>query len=229
MSKKAMWNRRHIPFCADPENHVLVQTRESTFWRKKRSKGRLNEAFARNADLSKQSGPASRRVVQRLLPFLKGIDRGRLTLRISHAFRKSLKEYEKMNFSTLKGLEMQRDHPLHQLLLTDYKVVKDGSGCTITIAIEKDCVKKRNRIVSHFYFEGLLLYGDPAIENGLRVESTESKLYPFGEEPREVCRLCLSLPQDDMPWMVLLKVSCLEGHEMAVHPMHYGMKIIEAG
>jgi hypothetical protein len=41
-------------------------------------------------------------------------------------------------------------------------------------------VKKQNRIATHFYFEGLILYGDVTKENGLRISGS------FGEEPTEV-------------------------------------------
>jgi hypothetical protein len=204
---------------------VLVKTREGVHWRKKRRKGKLNESFATNADLSKISGPAASRVVQRLRPFLQGIDGGRLTLRISNALRKGLKEKKRLDLSALEGAEMQRDHPLHQLLLVSYRLVVEDWMFKIKIGVESQCVKKQNSLATHFYFEAVMVYGDVAAENGLRVESTGSRLYAFGEEPEEVCELSLPLPEE-VSWMVLLKVSCLEGNEMAVHPKHYGMKVV---
>jgi hypothetical protein len=91
---------------------VLVKTREGLFWRKKRSKGKSNEDFAANVDLAKISGPAAKNVVLRLRPYLQGIDTGRITLRVSNAFRKALKG--QMRFWALEGTEMQRHHPLHR-------------------------------------------------------------------------------------------------------------------
>jgi hypothetical protein len=117
---------------------------------------------------------------------------------------------------------------LHQILLGPYEVIPKNSVCRIKIGVEKNCVKKQNRLATHFYFEGLILYGDVGDENSLRIESAESKLYAFGEEPNEVCELCLPLPASDASWMVLLKVSCLEGNEMAAHSKHYGMKVVKA-
>jgi hypothetical protein len=72
----------------------------------------------------------------------------------------------------------------------------------------------------------MILYGDVTKEGGLKLGTVESKLYAFGSETTEVCELSLSLPEEDQQWIVLLKVSCLEGNEMAVHPKHYGMKVI---
>lgn len=227
MAKKKRWTKRDIPHCADPENHVLVRTRESIFWRKRRKNKKLNDSFATNADLSKISGPAARQVVRKLRPFLRGIDTGRITLRFSNALRKGLKEKKQLSLSCLEGQEMQRDHPLHQLLLIPYEVIVENLRCCIKISMERNCVKKQNRLATHFYFEGLILYGDLGKENDLKTESTDSRLYAFGEEPEEVCELCLPLPENGASWMVLLKVSCLEGNEMAVHPMHYGMKVLK--
>ena len=227
MPRKKKWGRRDIPYCADPENHVLVKTREGVHWRKKRRNGTLNKHFATNADLSKITGPAASKVVQLLRPFLRGIDGGRLTLRISNALRKGLKEKKRLDLSALEGAEMQRDHPLHQLLLAPYRLLVEDWMFKIKIRIESNCVKKQNSLATHFYFEAVMVYGDVAAENGLRVESTGSRLYAFGEEPEEVCELSLPLLEEEVSWMVLLKVSCLEGNEMAHHPKHYGMKVVK--
>jgi hypothetical protein len=227
MPRKKKWGRRDIPHCADPENHVLVKTREGVHWRKKRRKGKLNEGFATNADLSKITGPAASNVVQRLRPFLKGIDGGRLTLRISNALRKGLKEKKRLDLSALEGVEMQRDYPLHQLLLVPYLLEVEDSMFKIKIGIESKCVKKQNSLATHFYFEAVMVYGDVATENGLRVASIGSRLYAFGEGPEEVCKLSLPLPEKKVSWMALLKVSCLEGNEMGHHPKHYGMKVVK--
>jgi hypothetical protein len=226
MAKKK-GRKRDIPFCADPENRVLVTTREGSFWRKKRMKGKLNASFAKNVDLSKISGPAARNVVGKLRPYFRGIDTGRITLRISNALRNGLKEKGEMRLGALEGAEMQREHPLDRLLLAPYEVIEESSTVTISINIRNHCVKKQNRLATHFYFEAFMLCGDPATATSLRVETTESKLYAFGEEPDEKCELRLSLPEGDVSWMALLKVSCLEGNEMAHHPMHYAMKVVK--
>jgi hypothetical protein len=63
----------------------------------------------------------------------------------------------------------------------------------------------------------------------LRVDSVASPLYVIGAEGEDVCTLSVDLPQADVPWMVLLKVSCLEGNELAAHPRHYGMRVVKAG
>jgi hypothetical protein len=123
---------------------------------------------------------------------------------------------------------MQRDYPLHQLLLAPYEVIQESSAIRIKVTVGKHCLKKQNRLATHFYFEAFIVSGDPATATSLRMETAESKLYQFGEEPNENCELSLNLPERDVSWMALLKVSCLEGNEMAHHPMHYGMKVVKA-
>lgn len=227
MPKKKKWSKRDIPYCADPENYVLVKTKESIFWRRKRIKGKVNASFATNADLSKICGPAASEIVRRLRPFMSGIDAGRITLRVSNALRKLLKEKKQLSLSALEGMEMQRDYPLHQLLVEPYEIIIEGPTCRVRIDVKETCVKKQNALVTNFYFEGMILYGDVTRESGLKSDTVESKLYAFGAEPTEVCELNLSLPEEDLAWIVLLKVSCLEGNEMAVHPKHYGMKVVK--
>jgi hypothetical protein len=98
MPKKKKWSKRDIPHCPDPDNYVLVKTRESVVWRKKRAKGKVNDALAANVDLAKVSGPAARIIICKLRPYMKGIDAGRITLRFSNALRKGLKEKNNLVF-----------------------------------------------------------------------------------------------------------------------------------
>jgi hypothetical protein len=225
--RKRKHGKRDVPHCSDPENHVLVETRESLFWRRRRKRGKLNEAFTTNVDLSKICGPAASKIVRNLRPFMKGIDAGRITLRVSNALRQFLKDKKQLSLSALEEIEIQRDYLLHQLLLVPYEVVVEELTCTIRIGIGEACVKKQNTLATNFYFEGMILYGDVTKEGGLKLDTVESKLYAFGSEPTEVCELNLALPEEDQWWIVLLKVSCLERNEMAVHPKHYGMKVVK--
>jgi hypothetical protein len=52
-------------------------------------------------------------------------------------------------------------------------------------------------------------------------------LYRYFGKQEGVCLLWLPLPQED--WCLFLKVSSLEGKELAVHTKHYRMKVVAAG
>jgi hypothetical protein len=229
MPKRKKWSRQDIPYCAEPDQHVLVVTREGIHWRKKRRKGKLNDSLATNVDLSKISGPAARQVVKKIRPYLNGITTGRVTLRIINSLKKGLKDYKRIDFTSLLGLEIQRDHPLDELLHGSYSIEQHKEHLSIIIAIEKDTIKRHNKLVTHYYFEGILIFGDAGNENGLRVVEMESEVYAFERQAKEHCVINLTLPGESIPWMALLKVSCMEGNEMAVHPRHYGMKVVAVG
>ena len=71
------------------------------------------------------------------------------------------------------------------------------------------------------------MYGDAGKEIGLILECVTSKLYDFKEQGK--CQLALKLPFMKVPWMLLLKTSCIEGSELAAHSKHYGMKVVGTG
>ena len=71
-----------------------------------------------------------------------------------------------------------------------------------------------------------VLSGLPEASGGLKTVSTESRLYAFEDGRKEDCIMSLPLPEAEVPWTVLLKLSCLEGNELAAHTKHYGMKVV---
>jgi hypothetical protein len=229
MHTKKKKTRRDIPYCAEPDQHVFVQTRDGIHWRKKRRKGKLNDSLATNVDLSKISGPAARKVINKLRPYFNGLEPGRITLRIINSLKKGLKEHKRIDLSSLLAMEIQRDHSLDQLLIGRYSIEKNKENLSISIAITKDTIKRYNRLVTHYFFEGVIISGNAGIENGLSVADMESGVYSFELQAKEHCVINLPLPEDGIPWMALLKVSCMEGNEMAVHPRHYGMKVVAVG
>ena len=82
-----------------------------------------------------------------------------------------------------------------------------------------------NNLVTDYYFELILLYGDAGKENGLRTESEDSDVYEIKKDNTPDCKLRMVLPEQ--PWIALLKVNCIEGNELAGSPKLYGMKVVE--
>ena len=80
-----------------------------------------------------------------------------------------------------------------------------------------------------YYIELILLWGDAGSDKGLSVEEAASPVYRIEEDYNTECRLSLVLPPEGQPWMALLKVSCIEGRELAMAPRNYGMKVIAGG
>jgi hypothetical protein len=217
------------PCPGDPNDYIWVKSKERPHWRRKRGKvspARLNEAWQASNNKTSIVSPAASRVRRMIEPYLRGITTGRLNNRISSAFRRSLKACGQMQLKYLKAMECQRDYPLDALLRSDYRVRVNEKNIRIEIPVGSRSMKAHNTLVSDYYFEGVLLYGDAGKEKGLDTMSTESRLYSYYEESGQMCVLTLPFPQDD--WCLFLKVCSLEGKELAVHTKHYRMKVVAA-
>jgi len=218
------------PCPGDPRDYVWVKAKEGAHWRRKRGSvggARLNAGYQASANATTVVSPAAASVRAALMPFLKGLDTGRLNIRIANAFRKSLKEKGSLELTYLKGVELQNAYPLEEML-HQYRVIVKEKTVQIEIPIDKTNVKALNRLVSNYFFEAVLLYGDVNKKGGLKVKSVESVLYGFGGKPETNCILELSLPKKQ-EWCLLLKLSSLEGNQLAAHTKHYRMKVVEAG
>lgn len=216
----------------DSHKYILVKTKEGSHWRRKRgtlTKASLNKGFQKSADATAIASPAAKRIRDKLDEFLKGLDTGRFIANVSGKLRKIYNQKGELDFSLLEGYEVQPYHPLSFLFTGSYLVFVKKSGLSVHIAINRKTVKKHNSLVTGYYFEIILLSGNPGKHQGLRTESEISRLYSFDENKVSDCILDIALPVRKVPWMVLLKVSCLEGNTPAHHPRHYGLKVIKTG
>jgi hypothetical protein len=171
--------------------------------------------------------PVASRVRNKLEAYTHRLATGRLHARLSGLLSKTYKEKGLISFSALRGFEFQKDYPLERLLFTQYQVNKAQDFIELQIPVKNSAIKKHNDLVTDFYFEGILLYGDALAEGALNTAYTVSKPYSFADTDAGACKLILPLPEKNEPWMLMLKVSCLEGNEMAAHFKHYGMRVVE--
>jgi hypothetical protein len=223
--------RKPLPPCPDPEKYILVRTKEGEFWRKKRGTekpARLNTVFAKNVENSKVASPAAKRIVQKLRPFLRELNTGRLTAKLAGAIMRSINVNGEPDFSFLQGFEFQKPH-LGKLLFTQIALARHGDEFVISFPIYPYTMEPKNNLVTDYYFEAVLLYGDVTKENGLRIDSTISPLYPFKDVVETQCVLTLQLPATPFPWMILLKASCQEENRPSVSSNHFGMRVVMVG
>lgn len=215
------------PLNYDRDKYVWVNSKEGSYLRKKRGSikpAMLNTAYEQGANRMKLSAPAASRIVNKLKPYLRGLTTGRLHARISGKLRKGLKETESIELCYLKDLDLQPEHPMGRLLIFPFTVEVTEYELNVRIPITDSTVKQHSNIVTDFYFELVLLYGDATKEQGLRTESEESSVYAIGKAYKNECRLCMVLPEQ--PWIALLKISCIEGNEPAAASRNYGMKVV---
>lgn len=219
---------RAIPPCPDPERYILVQTKEGCFWRLKRGYGTkpatLNEGFARSANAMSITAPAAKRIVHKLRPYLDRMVTGRITVQFSGLLRKHLNKAGVLGYDDFIGFDFQREYPMEKLLVAQVGVERTEDEVGVYIPITHYTVKQHSRLVTNYFFELIVVSGDCTIDNGLRVECVSSEVFAIGETRNNKCSLSLSLIRK--PGFAVLKVSCIEGNEMALSPRNYGMKIV---
>lgn len=93
----------------------------------------------------------------------------------------------------------------------------------VDIDMSFEPMKRHYKIATHYYFELILLYGNPTKENMLRVETEQSLLHSFTESYEADCSMSLQMPMQQ-PWMLGLKACCIEDDRPANHYKYYGMK-----
>ena len=220
-----------IPPCPDPLSYVLVQTKEGSFWRRKRGLGtkgvQLNHSFKISAEGMALTAPSAKRIVGKLKPFLDGLITGRITVRISGKLRKQYNKTGTIDYAYLVNMDLQPDYPLKKLLLAPVSVTVNKDVLNISVPVDYATIKKNSSLVTHYFFEVILISGDCTVNEGLRIESESSDVYPVAVEGQHTCSFSLALP--DRSWFAVLKLSCIEGNEMAASPKNYGLKIVAIG
>ena len=220
-----------LPFSDD---YIWVKTREGSYWRRKRGTVKpatLNDAFTENVRLATLLAPVGKRIIVKLQPFISNLAVGRITLNFSNLLRRALKETGRVDLTFFRHYDFQKKFPLERLLLS-HQVTQSNGQVVVTIPIDHCTIKFQSKLVTDYFFELILLHGDPMKERGLRIESVSSPVYPFQPNnewmKKSVCRLSVELP-DKNPWMVMLKLNSHEGNRMAIHPKHYRMKVVAVG
>jgi hypothetical protein len=231
MPKRKKHSLRHLPPCPDPATYILVKTKEGNFWRRKRgtvTKAALNTAFKANSRAQQVVMPAASRILRKLEPHTRSLSMGRITIKMAGKLLKKYKEKGYIHFAALEGMELQEEYPLDRLLQADYSIKEKNGELIITIDLKKGMVKPQNALVTEYYFEAIVLYGNALKEKGLRIHSVESPLFSFRKKTVTICELRIDMPPAGKPWLLLLKVNCLEGNELAHHHKNYAMKVVKA-
>lgn len=229
MSRRKKRNRKRPPN-PDPKLYEWVNSSEGGYYRERKPEGSdINDSLTANKNATRSLAAGIKRIRDRLEEYTRSLDPGRVQAKMSGKLGEPFKETGRLEFSALKGYDFQKEHVLENLLLTQYKVHVYDNEVELLIPVAAWTLKKHNSLVTDFYFEGILLFGDAMKEGSLAVEYAVSAPYSFTDTVQETCKLQLPLPPDNIPWMLMLKVSCLEGNEMAVHAKHYGMKVVETG
>ena len=216
------------PPCPDPLRYKWIKTKGGGYWRLKRgelTEATLNKSLAKNASAMSKSSPAASRLRRVLEPWLRGLEIEKVQSKITGLFTKTYNKKGKIDFSLLKGLELQPSLPLNRIYKGVYTVEEVDKQIIIKLPLQEYFVTAQGPLATNYYFEAIEVWGNPQKENGLKAYHEESKLYPFGRNNGK-CELAVDLSKGKDPCLVILKLSSLEGNELALHPKNYGMKVV---
>jgi hypothetical protein len=219
----------------DISRYVDVFTKNG--WYRKQKRGtvkpaKLNESFKQNQDLTSLCSPAAKRLILKLTPWLKPMQTGYVQATICGRFKKAFKQKGKVDFSFMRGVDLAPKDTFRSIV-PSFSVKKTDSTVTIGLIVSSYSPRHKNKkakeqLAVRYFYEALLVWGNPTKDNGLRVDVTESQIYNYGEDG-EPCKLEVVLPTTKKPWMVLLKINSLEEKRPSVHPGEYGMVVVEVG
>ena len=226
-----LYLKRDLPPCPDPDIYIVFKYGDKWGWKKKRGtvkKTVLNESFQRNSNNMSVSSPAAKEVLQKLAPFLKEQRDEQRVANIGGLLIKGLNKAGILDYTSLYGFEFNAKHTLKSLFKASFKldVVNDRASFSGSISYYQ--VKRPNTLATQFFLELILLQGEMLSDHGLRVESDLSDLIDFNTEFKTEVALSLLLPES-LPWMLILRLSCLEGKEMGLIPKLHRLRVIATG
>jgi hypothetical protein len=223
------------PPCPDPDLFVWVHTVDGGYWRRKRGtikKASLNAAFAQNASLTAVTNQAGKRIVGKLSPYLDRLAIGRTFSTLTGALKKGYNAAGRTSYRYLKDLDMQPKYRLDRLLKPVYTVEQMSEAVRVKIPIDGATIDHTGGLVSHYYFELVILQGDAGADDELRIDCDTSAVYPIGSGGITECVLQVDVIKK--PWMVFLKLNTIESPtvntmELAASGSNYGMKVVAVG
>lgn len=102
--------KKPLPPCPNPELYQLINTKEGSFWRRKRGTvkpAKLNKAFSANVKAMKLVSPIAAKIANVLFTYMQGLTPGRLSSRICAGLLTYYSHAKEISFSPLLQMEIQ--------------------------------------------------------------------------------------------------------------------------
>jgi hypothetical protein len=231
MPKGKRYTKRELPPNPDPERYIVVKTRDRLYhYRLKRGSIKpafLNGAFLQNQQLTSLLSPAAKKVRTALWPYTENMKTPKLHNQLLTGLKKYYKEFHQPGFKYLRGLNLQHQYPLDKLLHAQINKTTEAGNFIISFLLNDLNFPKVGPLLTDYYFEAVLLFGDILGEEPMQELSQRSELFSFSEPPNQLYTFSFQLPHQS--WMLLLKAACFERDQKATNPKYYGMQIIETG
>ncbi len=231
MPKGKRYTKRELPPNPDPERYITVCCSDGKYYhrlmRGQRKPARLNSAFLFNQQITTMLSPAARAISQALKPYTYKLETPRFHNNLLNALRKFYKEQNQLGYSYCTNIEIQNAFPLDRMLCSPIKVVQQNNIIDTSFSVNKLNCPQLGPLLTEYWFQAILLAGNPLTPSGISVTDQQSELFSYLQPPNLQMQFHFELPAS--PWMLLLKMSCYEGIQVATHPGYHPIKIIAAG
>ncbi len=147
--------KKPLPPCPNPELYQLINTKEGSFWRRKRGTvkpAKLNKAFSANVKAMKLVSPIAAKIANVLFAYMQGLTPGRLSSRICAGLLTYYSHAKEISFSPLLQMEIQPQYPLDKLLFSHYSLCIKDKNIEVELSPCLQAIKKQNNLVTEYIF-----------------------------------------------------------------------------
>lgn len=218
-----------MPPCpGSPESYTLINVKGFFHWRRNRGSLTpvvLNAVMQRRSEAMKALSPAIKALRLLLLPLMAPLRSASLHNDLFAWLQDSWLASGEIGYGNLKNRELHQKYTLDKVLKAPYRCIAVSDMLQVIIPPCSYAVKRQNSLVTDFVLEATLVWE----QAGAYYSRTEtSLLYKIEEGITSECLFVFEMPSH-AAWFLVLKLVCFEGSEWAKHPMHYGMRVLEAG
>lgn len=155
----------------DPSRFEDVRTKAGWYRRRIRKKGsEINAVLQKNADRMGDTLKAAKRIIDRLEPWVRGLELATLRMKISAKLRQRMTAEGKTDFLFMKDMDIQPWRTLGALLRAPYNVRVSKDEVVIKIDLRGQNLELKQSIATDFYFEAVILWGNPMPPTPLKGE-----------------------------------------------------------
>lgn len=202
MPKKKKFDRRVPPCPGDPKDYKLVKGKNRFYWRLKRGTLKpavLNEVLARSAASTSISNRAAKQMMSLLSVFTQQMELGSTITLVAGAFKRAFLK-DRMDFQFMDKIRFQENYEIRKLFMGPVLLTIEPDRINLRVGVGDSNVKRLSPVAVSYRVTAILLHGDPAKDNGLKIETDESEWYSFKEKKPIGCHLSLTQPPKKKPW-----------------------------
>lgn len=232
MPKKKKFDRRTPPCPGDPKDYVLVRGKYRYYWRLKRGTLKpalLNDVLTRSAAITSTSNRAAKQMMSLLSVFTQQMELGAAITLAAGAFKRAYLK-GRMDFRFIHEINFQENYPIRKLFTGPVSVTMEEGKINLRVSVGSDHVNQLSPIAVGYRVTAILLHGDPAKDNGLKIETDESEWYTFeGKKESFLCNLSLKQPPKNKPWMVMVHITCKMKDKLPAGPRYHRLWVEKVG